>query len=237
MNKSAPIFLYKYRPFNKYLFPILNGKIWFPNRKNLNDPEDLKINIINDITVECCKKYLSKQAKLKLWPKNKIKINEDRLISGGLLTEDAKSMCLSSKCQEYLDTLGILSLSEQSNSPKMWKDYADDYNGVCIEFEIPRHNKNLFEISYVKKRKDLSLSDLMLSVDPEIDIKKILTEKTEAWGEEKEWRGFIKKGNSEYNNIGSIKKVTVGKRIKEKDQKELICALKTNRIKYEFSIP
>jgi len=68
------ITLYKYRPFNDLLMPmIISQKIWFPSRAKLNDPEDLLIELINDVDAEIYRQYLIGRAERESWQNKLLK--------------------------------------------------------------------------------------------------------------------------------------------------------------------
>jgi hypothetical protein len=84
--------LYKYRPFNNHLRPIIiSQKIWFPTRARLNDPEDLELSVINDVDAEAYRRFLEKEAESESWPRKALKANLKRALTAkGALTPKAQ---------------------------------------------------------------------------------------------------------------------------------------------------
>lgn len=211
--------LYKYRPFDDYLEPIIKyQKIWFPKRTNLNDREDLKLKIINDVTPKRYCSLLHRLAHQKRWSSSKLdsKIRES-FKSNGDLTFCAQQKIKYSiiKFQEYLDTLGILSLSDLENSRKLWKRYGDGGRCVCISFMI-ESSESLLQVIYKTPRPQLKLSDLMSNAEDDAVQKiiwNVLAIKNVKWSYESEWRYFVKYGNEEFSFLGEIQSITLGKNI------------------------
>lgn len=205
--------LYKYRPINQFIDSIIiANKIWYPKRKQLNDPEDLLLAIYNDVTIDIYKEFLIKRS-LNEYRANKfLRDNFRQAFIRNKLTDKAKNKIEKAlnKMQSQFDGLGILCLSEHADNDFLWDRYADNYKGICIEFELPA-NEYLLKVTYTESRPKLKLSELLLGDDGEIMIVEVLRTKTMKWNDEEEWRYFIKKGNVEFPFLGNITGVKFGK--------------------------
>lgn len=214
------ITLYKYRPFNDHLKPIIiSQKIWFPTRSRLNDPEDLALSVINNIDAEAYRRYLEKEAESKLWSRKALKANLKRAFTAkGTLAPQARKRIgdAQDKMQKYLNGIGILSLSEVEDSPLLWERYGDRGQGVCIVFELEQ-SETLHKVEYKTPRPQFSLSELLLcdNIPSDNAVKKFsegLRTKDTKWRDECEWRFFLQHGNAEFTVPGAIKAIWLGRK-------------------------
>ncbi|KAF0220556.1 MAG: hypothetical protein FD174_1210 [Geobacteraceae bacterium] len=212
------ITLYKYRPFNDFLKPIiLSQKIWFPTRARLNDPEDLQLNLINDVDAEIYRQHLISRAEEISMPRKLLKYNLKRgFAANGEISAEAKKKIGRSQTilQQQFDSLGILSLSDAKNSSVLWERYGDQEKGVCISFRM-EVTETLVKVEYETPRPQLRLSELLLCPHADKVLIKILKTKTTKWSEESEWRYFLKKGNNEFPFLGAIETIMLGKKMSD----------------------
>lgn len=210
------ITLYKYRPFNDYLKPvIMSQKIWFPARAKLNDPEDLELKLVEDVDAEVYHQFLLKKADQESWPRKHLKYNLKKgFTPKGDLTSEAKRKIASSQAvlQKHFDGLGILSLSDKKNDPVLWERYGDKGKGVCIVFKMEL-SEYLLRVEYESPRPQPKLSVLLLSADAKRELIKVLRTKTTKWSEESEWRYFVRNGNTEFSFLGKIAAIRLGKKM------------------------
>lgn len=76
----------------------------------------------------------------------------------------------------------IACFTENETSNNMWKDYADEGKGYCIEYYFNDFKQFVFPVVYVKKKVvDVTKYD-------EIVMKRNLVTKLKRWREENEWR-------------------------------------------------
>ncbi len=175
------ITLYKYRPFNDHLKPvIMSQKIWFPARAKLNDPEDLELKLVEDVDAEVYHQFLLKKADQDSWSRKHLKYNVKKgFTPKGDLTSGAKRKiaCSQAEIQKYFDGLGICSLSEKENDPMLWERYGDKNRGVCLVFKMEL-SEYLLRVEYKTPRPQPKLSVLLLSDDADQELKKVLRTKT-----------------------------------------------------------
>ena len=89
---------------------------------------------------------------------------------------------------------GVLSLAEQWNSPLMWSHYADEHNGICIEYNITSSVCGAPKKVNYEGGRGILISHLINwffnnseSAKTEIEYKYFYT-KANQWQYEKEWR-------------------------------------------------
>jgi hypothetical protein len=221
------ITLFKYRPFNDFLKPIIaNQKIWFPNRSGLNDPEDLQVKIVNDIDAAIYHQFLIKKSQQESWSRKYLQYNLKKAFTRGFkenISTEAKIKIDASQAilQKYFDNLGILSLTDKKDCPDLWKIYADDEKGVCITFKMNISNF-LLKVDYETPRPNLFLSKLLLSSYAEKEFIKVLKTKTTKHDYESEWRYFLKNGNNEFPFPGIIDEIMLGRKMDEKNRQIIV---------------
>ena len=212
------ISLFKYRPFNSYLKPIIESqKIFFPARAKLNDPEDLKLELIEDVDAEVYRQFLLKKADQELWPKKHLKYKLKKgFTANDELSKEAKKKIANSQTsiQRYFDSVGILSLSLKEDDPLLWERYGENEKGVCIVFEMEM-SEYLVQVKYETPRPQPRLSKLLLSSDAEKDLREVLRTKTTIWEDEAEWRYFAKNGNTELSFLGTISAIRIGRKMSD----------------------
>ncbi len=202
---------FKYREINKRLIDsLVNGTIYFAAPKYLNDPFDCRIDIKNSITNA-----------LKETPQEEKKILQD------LLAQDVVFKGL----REDVMELGICSFSLDLKINTMWTHYTSNHRGVCVLYEFTNDFINnpdngflgASSVSYDENSltnwfKDYATSPTKNFAKFYIDVaKKVLTSKSPAWKEEKEYR-IIRK-NPGLLNIPKafVKQICFGLRTPKED--------------------
>ena len=218
------ITLYKYRPVNNHLKTvIISQKIWFPTRARLNDSEDLELKLVDDVDADVYRQFLMRKAHQESWPSKHLKYNlKIGFTRKGDLTSEAKRKIAASQAvlQKHFDGLGILSLTDKKDSPVLWQRYGDQEKGVCIVFKMEL-SEHLLRVEYETPRPQPKLSVLLLSADAEQELIKVLRTKTTKWGDESEWRYFVKKGNTEFSFLGTIASIKLGKKMIDANQQRI----------------
>lgn len=156
-----------------------------------------------------------------------------------------------SGCEKILEALikqkentGLCSLTETNMSQIMWQMYSNNYEGICIEYDMATYlneyiSKDEIVLPVVyKKREDFNpikmevnlILDLTIYPNDKIKIQrefledyfKILSTKNTEWSLQKEWRIIGKP--SKKVTMPKIKKIYLGKSIKS-ENKDLILSL------------
>lgn len=218
------ITLYKYRPANDHLRPvIISQKIWFPTRARLNDSEDLALKLVEDVDADVYRQFLMRKARQESWSPKDLKYNLKKgFTRKGDLTSEAKRKIAASRgvLQKQFDRLGILSLSDKKDSPVLWERYGDQGKGVCIVFKMVL-SEYLVRVEYETQRPQPKLSVLLLSSDADQELIKVLRTKTTKWGDESEWRYFVKIGNTEFSFLGTIESIQLGKKMTDTNRQRV----------------
>ena len=143
--------------------------------------------------------------------------------------------------------MGICSLSELNNSNEMWRNYADDSKGYCIEYDT-RNYENLYAlypVVYQDNRESnivtsilssfigemiFGMSNGQIAADKSQFIRLFLT-KDLVWSYQKEWRLL---GDAEYHlSAPKVNAIYLGKNMLEKDKQQMIEYCKTHNIRMD----
>ena len=145
------------------------------------------------------------------------------------------------------EKIGICSLSEDSNLDYMWKKYAADYSGYCIEYEISeyQHSRDLFPVIYEDERNTnivmnlvanfigqliMSFSNKQIKADVSQYLRLFLTKYTE-WEYQNEWRVI---GDANGKPIApKIRKITVGMNASVENKNTIKEFCNVNCVEYE----
>lgn len=103
--------------------------------------------------------------------------------------------------EDYMNKYRILSLSSNPKSPIMWAHYANNYCGICFEFEVSNYPDKIQKVTYIDHQFDTLY-------DPEEDelykaIEKSLLCKSKNWSYEDEYR-IISKDNNQYFHFNEV---------------------------------
>ena len=143
----VPGFLYKYTSAARALEVLQTGKVYFPHRRELNDPFDGKqaIDFSTRKKREDAIKFVNQK------PEEHEEKGHD--LSGTLSEMDRKtfqkrfieddkiSNNIMQKIEEDTDksNTGIYCFAEKKDSIIMWAHYANNHQGCCLEFNFQRH--------------------------------------------------------------------------------------------------
>lgn len=111
---------------------------------------------------------------------------------------------LFSLAHQAKEEIGICSLTELADSPEMWRTYANESAGYCIQYSMEGYNNNLdlFPVIYSDKRETSIISAILktylgallsglsygkVPIDQSHYIRLFLT-KDSKWAYQKEWR-------------------------------------------------
>lgn len=190
------MFLYKYRPIDKWTLIGLNNKtIHFKCPNSYNDPFDSRINIIAEGSEEDWKQLEKEYSQDEIQKFRRVFQSKE---SRNLLNWDT-----------HVNTIKVSCFSEVSDDILMWSHYADNHKGICLKFKTQSLPLNGFEAMFFQKKdfaeENLGLefkstifyqvkySDKMLSplnyLKFELDqVQNFFLTKSVHWSYEKEWR-------------------------------------------------
>lgn len=143
--------------------------------------------------------------------------------------------------------MGICSLCELNNSDEMWRNYADNSKGYCIEYDM-RDYENLYAlypVVYQDNRESnivisilssfigemiLGMSNGQIAADKSQFIRLFLT-KDLVWSYQKEWR-LLGDANQKLS-APSVNTIYLGKNIPEQDKQQMIDYCKLHNVRVE----
>lgn len=134
-----------------------------------------------------------------------------------------------------LNKIGVLCLTTDNKNQLMWAHYANEYRGLCIEYDFkitqdPEKIHQSFPVSYSKNIPDFSEKDML---NKGSFVKKICGIKSECWSYEKELRLIMEKGTGSFVYDKSLlKAVYFGVRFDENYKNDIFRALKDTNTKF-----
>lgn len=239
--------LFKYMPINaNTLGSIIKNEYWFSKPTFFNDPLDCGIQLLNninkrtlatiihaDITRQELKNKKTKQSQDETTQKFKDflkKIESTNYINSNQLYEDFQPIATKA-IENYsrdIQEIGILSLSEINDNILMWSHYAEQHQGVCLEFErsednVLSNNNSTLPIRYSIKKPLITLSEEVLGDEKlKKEIKRSLVfTKSVDWSYEREWRVIQPQGNTLQNINSPLKRIYFGVKTNEAHKKTI----------------
>lgn len=210
-----------------YLYDAFNEKIVLKT----DNKNSILLKDFIDITFKKFKSICDKKNKYKSLDKEKYK---ELIVRALRKTESYK----------LFDVL-IASFSETDKSIPMWAYYANDYKGVCLEYDFTKVANeemlsNMFKVSYSSK---MPKNKNGYYYSPTI--------KSIEWSHEQEWRLVFqdssekikKKGDGYFVHMPYLKKVIIGKNIKVLNAMKIIKVVEElneknkNKIYIEMIVP
>lgn len=207
---DTPELLYKYKAFNNYLLQELCGsESHFASPSAFNDPLDSKPSINDDITLpdkEHLLRVLYREYKPNKDPEAVLgnfcylaseNTHEARARYDSFVTTDIERML-----RHEIGQRGVLALAARWNCPLMWSHYAQQHQGLCLEFSTQESvARNLMQVRYGADR-SIPLSALYAwKVDNAVGARELVLNlaflsKAKAWEYEREWRILAAKPGS-----------------------------------------
>lgn len=144
---------------------------------------------------------------------------------------------------EAREKMGICSLADSPSNEELWKNYAKDNTGYCVEYEMEdyEYNNLLFPVDYVEERQTnlmmqlvksfigqmiTQLSDKQLQADKSSYLR-LFTTKNKIWDYQKEWR-LLGDANTKLK-APKIKTIYLGKDVSKENEEKI------NKLSQEFS--
>lgn len=294
---SGPTFLFKYRPFDEFAFPMLEKCNLFlcPAYKlddetecmtsiNIEEWYDLETNNLKRVALEqiiqMVKPYCSEEVYeeirqiiyqvsdrrgqvrnswlLDVFPDIQEKIpNYNIAPLFNYLTNIPSKLddpSIKTQMEDLIiagmrarNNMGICSLCENDDNEYMWKKYADNNSGYCIEYDMSDYqlNQSLFPVIYEDDRNInivqnlvnnfigqlvISFSGNQIQADISQYLRLFLT-KYLKWEYQNEWRIL---GNPGEINSPRINKIIIGPNANEDNKKRIIDFCLKNKIEYQI---
>jgi hypothetical protein len=179
--------LYKYLPLTcdlhlDRIIRLLDGWIYFASPIHFNDPFEMSpvitgpeysqlVQIVERLDTES---LLSKNAK------RRIHDSVSKSLLNGGLHEVSK---------DWIQSIGVLCLTENPKDLLMWAHYASNHSGICVGFETSTPPfGSARSVNYSNQREHVSI--VSHSSEDEELIQKVLLTKSSHWRYEKEWRAI-----------------------------------------------
>jgi hypothetical protein len=199
--------LFKYRSFGvNSLRELCESEVYFSDPKKFNDPLDCSPTLINDVNLGDLEKLCHRMI---LKNHNEDRANReihnyryqstefgDYKTNPEVQNYYVRMIADEVKCQldHMMKSRGVLSLSNQWNSPLMWSHYADEHRGICIGYNISRAVCESPKMVDYKGRRGICISHIIDFIfnnsetsKEEIERKYFYT-KAAQWDYEEEWR-------------------------------------------------
>ena len=282
---AVPEHLYKYRPFDKYAFDMLEkGELFLCKAENLDDTEEclatlalddygdekkLSFNVVEgilDFFQPLFPKENFEKAKhivyqtlnhngiiranslIDAFPAlqalapgqdismfiNALKMIPEEMSSPVIELSGEKMIALAYMARQEM---GICSLSMLANSEQMWKDYADNSSGYCIEYEFDkdyRYLSDTYPVVYSDERKPdiyyailysllgqfvYKMTNGLMNADKTHYIRLFLTKDKKKWGQQEEWR--ILGNANELIEAPKITSIRLGKNVSKENREKM----------------
>ena len=187
-------YLYKYKPlsgsaFNHVREIISESKIFFPRPSQLNDPKECKPTMsIGDISDPIYRP--SVDAWIRRCVAHRVPQPSEAEIQLELasITQGKLVELLGEVDVEYQAAVEnryrILSLADSPVNRHLWDVYANNFNGVCLQFAVNSRFGTAYQVSYTDGKHSLDLT----SLDNYEHLVKTGLVKRRKWQKEKEFR-------------------------------------------------
>lgn len=205
---NPPKYLYKYRSFSQNTIKILNeSNVYFASPNTFNDPLDCKpcISLNSDIKVlerifGNFRKYSKLRPSIKLDTLQYFASEQGDINIDGSLAHKYYLHLLKASIQEFLyekfSRSGVFSLASKWNCPLMWSHYAQNHEGLCLEY-LTEPSDGFSKIDYSGQRTICTswIDQWQINNCPtheKLILEAFFLSKSKQWRYEKEWR-IIKK--------------------------------------------
>ena len=203
MGKIPPKIIYKYHRINDHLFEMIReGKFWFSQQNDLNDPYDCKY-ALSDTFLNSVLRKSSDTLITDLSIKNPIfkNVNKDEFYNNifpRLRGTEGMNTFYDMLFGNYLGWSVCCFTTDQLNEI-MWTHYSDCHKGVCLGFDLTKSPSLWEKLIHVK------YNDKFPEINSINDLPEALRKKRRVWRIEKEWRILSKeKGKIPFNKSSFV---------------------------------
>jgi hypothetical protein len=173
--------LFKYRKINLTLDSILiDGKLWFSNPSDFNDPFDCQINIDTNNSQTEIEEFIRKNSS---WISP---IEITRHAKAMICKPDEWDKLVNEASQNVLNSSGICCFCGNEDNILLWSYYTDSHKGVCLKFDILSDPDFFVYPLKVIYQKEYPLYNHLKDEPKLIDF--LVKTKSEVWAHEKEVR-------------------------------------------------
>ncbi len=132
-----------------------------------------------------------------------------------------------------LEATGIASLSEVFNHEPMWAHYADQFRGMCVQYNLNALIRGLDDEVAITRMMYSEQEPVLLAdrSTPREKARHCLSSKTVRWASEREWRIFRNgRGAASYGIEDAVRKIFLGSRIDPAHEDQLVMVGRQLRI-------
>lgn len=220
LSRFGSPYAFRYRSDNDYtLDEIEKNYIYFANRDQLNDPFDSSPYYIE---------LTESQEELELLQLELLKTTTDPLVKDYIMRtngiEEIKNVARE-KIDQYINSFGIACFSMYQVNYNLWANYANNYKGVCLQFETtcdPKFFHNLLPVFYVSELKKLEFKP----ITQENGLIDLLYHKLDQWKAEKELRLIKSDSGKQFYEPEALRNIIVGFNVDDDYVNQLIEAVK-----------
>lgn len=175
---NLPKYLYQYRTFSEWsINNIINNRVSLSNPRKFNDIYDSYLHNSSIIP-------LSREI-------NELKqLMHDFKYKTTRQFIDDRNRLDSYRSEKMLETFRIACFSTKNNDIKMWGLYANNNQGLCLEYDFHKANNNLQKLFFpiIYKSKPVDVTELCYSNNIIQAMLASIIVKHKSWKYENEWR-------------------------------------------------
>ena len=209
-------FAYKYRNvehLERLKEILLDNRLYFPTARDLNDPEEARPPLVSSSQEALTAALIELNGEAKPFLTNKGLATQAADIDFKVrrLGTDTWLNMLKRGLDPLLQRFRIYALSKRWNNPHLWKRYAGNHTGYCLEFRNEEPFGQIFEVRY---------DDVALDITgPERSQPYFLFYKTKLWKIEEEVRMIMQQGSDSRLSFdpGRLTRVILGRDIAATD--------------------
>lgn len=191
-----PPYFYKYRgvtsqvSLDRLLAVLTQHQLWFARPIEFNDPFDCAPAVRTTFTREGLAATAIRVAdrRTRSQPEAVREAARKQLMADALAStvDQAEAQSAAKQIMAAIQTeIGVLSLSDKSDSVLMWSHYGESHTGVCLRFDTAK-SRLMQEAQPVRYQEERPVIDLI--GDRENTMEKALLHKASYWAYEEEWR-------------------------------------------------
>jgi hypothetical protein len=193
---------------------VFEGKLYFPSRRQFNDPFDCIAPTLTHISRVDLDAFLERRGMEEFTD-----LSMEERLKKVRSFQNTPPEELERFTEELSDSLGILSLTTKRDNILMWSHYANSHQGFCLEFDfsqIPSIQPR--PVVYQRERAQYDIS----AVHRDANVRNLLLTKYEDWQYEREWRVITERGGTMYEfPCDALTGVILGCRMSESDKQKL----------------
>ena len=192
-REGFPRFLYKFRhaePHDDVITRlrsiIVESHLWLSHHESFNDPFDMKAYMVLDGT----DRQIRERFKALVADHSAAPRRQRKEMLGNIMNmpRDAMLAHLNQTLRLSAGRAGICSFAGNPHSIVMWTHYAQNHQGVCLQFEVARDARTFAFAQQVHYRDEYPRVNFTVREDMANHLYTVMTRKHPGWEYEGEWR-------------------------------------------------